>query len=526
MRGNAIINNISKLNTFVNMYKSCELLKLYIAKIIDNKSKNIDFNDYFDYIALDLLCTSLEISDESGEITAIEYAKLDKKELSYYIKKVKGINFFKKQVPAIKSEETLVSYLKEALERGSYVCNHNNTVRFDNGLVIDSKWVIEFSKFLITSLNINKNLSSDATTYIFNTVELPEGKYTDVNKFIKEIKQYEYSVTRKDGELLSYQDVKYLLDKLVVIKKYDFKKLQEINSDLAKDKYALSVNKKIITFSKEEKGKIEKLLNEETDRIRVNEFIKDTLNCYNSASSKNKRRLFESFEIVRSLIYAYKGKYSMEDARKIFSYKERKEDIENALTIASFYINYIYDETNLLKNFNYALLELEEIKPSIIDYETPEYKAILKNLSVLNKKVVNANRRINKYLDEAKNHPKNDLQFIEENNQGFSRNCRDLERIVKKIKEFREELENTKDQNRHQANRNKTKLKYIKEAIISGHYLFDKEELLLVFDCFSKEDYHRTFHLEISLEEFKSIILSEHNCEVRMDFYQIEQNDL
>ncbi len=525
MKGNTILDNIAKLNTFINMHKSNELLTLYIEQIINNKSNNINFDGYFDYIALDLLYTSLEIADGYGPITSIDYYKLDKKELSYYIKKVKGLNFFQKQVPSIKTEENLVSYLKEALETGAYCCNHNSTVRFDNGLVIDSNWIIEFSKFLITSLNINKNLSNDALTYIFNTAEIPVEKYNDVNKFIKEIKQYEYNVTKKDGKKLSYQDVKFLLDKLEVIENYDFKKLQELNSELAKDNYSLSVNKKVVTFSKEDKGKIEKLLNEEADTTIVSEFIKDTLNCHNSAANKNKRRLIESFEIVRSLIYAYKGNYNMSEVRKIFSYKERKGDIQNALTIASFYINYIYDEKNLLKNFNYSLLELENIKPSIIDYETPEYKALLKNLSVLNKKVVNSNRRINKYLEEAKNKPKNDLKFIEENNQGFSRNCRELERLVKKIKVLREELEETKDTNRHQANINKTKLRYIKESIISGHYVFNKENSLLLFDCFSKEDYHHTFHLEISLNDFKEIILSEHNCHVRMNFYQADLKD-
>lgn len=518
MKGNTLLDNISKLNTFIHMSKSNELLSVYVEKITNNKSQNMKYVNDFDPISLDLLYTSLQLMSNKESISKIDYNKLDKKELSYYLKKVKGLDFFKKQVPNIKSEEILINYLKKALANGEYSCNFNNTIKFDNGLIIDSKWTIEFSSFLITSLNNNVNLSNDALTYYFNTVTIPEFPDNDLNKFIRGIKQHEYSAKRQDGKRLSYQDVKYLIDKLSVIAEYDFKKLQEINSELEKNRYTLSVNKKVVTFSKETKQKLEKLLNEETDYSVITEFIKDTLKCHNSSSNINKRRLIDSFEILRSLSHAYKANYSILDARKQFSIKDKKQDLENAQAIALFYINYIYDESNLNKHFNYAVLDLDNLKPSIIDYDTPEYKSILKNLSILNKKVITTNRRINKYLEEARTKPKDDLKFIEENSKGFSHNCQELDKLIKETKVLRVKLDEAKDTNRHDANINKTKLRYIKEAIISGHYSYDN---LLIFDCYSPDDYHHTFHLEISIEEFKSILLSEHNCNSRINFYQI-----
>ena len=55
MRDNKLFENISKLNTFVHMLKSNELLKIYIEKISNNRSKNLKFVNDFDYISLDLL---------------------------------------------------------------------------------------------------------------------------------------------------------------------------------------------------------------------------------------------------------------------------------------------------------------------------------------------------------------------------------------------------------------------------------------------------------------------------------------
>lgn len=516
MKGNTLLDNISKLNTFIHMSKSNELLGIYVEKILNNKSQSIKFVNEFDPIPLDLLYTSLQIMSDDEEISKTSYDKIDKKELSYYLKKVKGLEFFKKQVPSIKTEEHLVNYIKESLSKGEYTINFNNTIKFSNSLVVDSKWTIDFAKFLITSLNNNINLSNDASSYTFNTVEIPETK--ELSKFLKEIKQYEYTVKRQDNKRLSYQDIKFLIDKLSNIEKYDFKKLQDLNSELEKNKYRLSVNKKNVIFNKEDKLKIEKLLNEESSEV-LNEFVQDALNCYNSTSSKNKRKLIDSFEILRSLAYSYKNEFSINSARKQFDLKAKKEELVNALNIASFYINYVFDESNLHSHFNYSILDLNDLKPSIIDYETPEYKSILKTLSVYNKKIVSINRRINKYLDEHRKNNQDNLKFVEENNQGFARNCRELDRLVKETKKLRAKLDEEKDVNRHNANINKTKIRYIKESIINGYYTF--EEGKIIFNCYSKEDYHQTFHLEITSNEFKNILLSEYNCNARINFYQI-----
>ena len=463
-RGNTLLENISKLNTFIHMVKSNEFLNIYIEKIINNKSKSIKFINDFDHISLDLLYTSLQIMNYKDKITKETYYKLDKKELKYYMDKIKGISYFKNQVPSIKTEELLIEYLKVALANGKYICNNNNTVKFDNGLVVDSDWLVEFSNFLITSLNNNENLSSDGLTYHLNALSFPAENTTNLKQYIKELKLYEYSVIRKDEKKLTYQDIKYLIDTLSVIKDYDFKQLQEINSILAKDNFSLSINKKNVTFSKDEKQKIEKMLNEEHYENVLSEYIKDILKCHNSRANINKRRLLENYELLRSLSHAYKCHYTLQECRKLFDLKAKKEEILTALTIANFYINFIYDEENIHKYFNYALLKLDNLKPTVIDYETPEYKNIIRELSNLNKKVIVVNRRINKCLDIARTIPKNNQTLKEENAATLAKNCRELEKLVKEIRVLREELNDAKDENRRESNINKTKLSYIKDS--------------------------------------------------------------
>ena len=55
--------------------------------------------------------------------------------------------------------------------------------------------------------------------------------------------------------------------------------------------------------------------------------------------------------------------------------------IDFVLLIADFYIAYIYDETEMNENFPYEDLNLEELRPTVVDYETSEYKNILSRLS-------------------------------------------------------------------------------------------------------------------------------------------------
>ncbi len=518
IRGNTLLDNISKLNTFVHMTKSNEFLSSYISKIMNNKSKSIKFINDFDYISLDLLYTSLQIMGNDENLSSEEFNKIDKKELKYYMDKTKGINYFRSQVQSIKNEEILVNYLRKALATGSYVSNNNNTIRFDNGMIADSDWVVDFASFLVTSLNNNVNLSSDGVTYNFNVVSIPD-KGDSFKNYMKNIKLYEYSVTKQGMKKLTYEDIKYLINTLSVIEEYDFKQLQEINSLLAKEKYTLSVNKKNVSLTREDKMKIEKLYNEANYEYVLKEYIKDTLKCFNSNTNISRRKLLDTFELIRSISRAYKCNYSLDECRKLFDISARKSDILTGLALANFYINYVYDENNLTKHFNYSMLELNALKPTIIDYETVEYKSIINNLSSLNKRVVKVNRRINKYLENAKS--KNNIDEVKKNTDSFVKDCNELDRLVKEIKELRAELSLEKDATRHDSNMNKTKLRYIKEAIINGRYSVDGTNNLMIFDCYSNRDYHHTFHLEITLDSFIQVLLSDHNRNTRINFYQI-----
>ena len=522
MRDNKLFENISKLNTLIRMIKSNELLSIYIEKIMNNRSKNLKFVNDFDYISLDLLYTSLQIMNSIDNIKEEEYNKLDKKELKYYIDKIKGINHFKSQVPAIKDVESLISYLMTALSNGAYICNNNSTIKFDNGLLVDSDWVVEFSHFLVTSFNNNVNLSNDGFTYSFNTVSFPEKEIIKNNKhYTKGIKLYEYSVKRKDDKRLSFDNIKYLINTLSIIDNYDFSELKDINSKLSSDGFILSINKKIPVFSKENKKQIEKFLNEDGYSKVLEEYIKNILKCYNSETNIKKRELIDSYELLLDLSRAYKSNYTLSECRKLFNLNKYKEQIANAFAIADFYIYYIYDEENLDKYFNYSILTLDELKPNIIDYETEEYKGIIKKLSQLTKKNIIINRKINNNLRNALQVTKQDKKFHEENQKILNKFGQELQKNSNETMMLREILDEAKDENHKINNINKTKIKYIKEAIVTGSYNYDPKTTLLTFEVYNKHDFHRAFNLEISLKDFKEIILSEKNKNSRINFYQI-----
>ena len=76
-RGNTLLENISKLNTFIHMIKSNEFLSIYIEKIINNKSKSIKFINDFDHISLDLLYTSLQIMNYKDKVTKEVFNKIN-----------------------------------------------------------------------------------------------------------------------------------------------------------------------------------------------------------------------------------------------------------------------------------------------------------------------------------------------------------------------------------------------------------------------------------------------------------------
>ncbi len=520
-RENTLLANISKLNTYVHMVKSNNLISIYLEKITNKKSKTLKFVNDFDFLSLDLLYTSLEIMSNKDKITTEEFNKIDKGELKYYLNKIKGINYFKKQVPSLKGEEQVVNYLRSSLAKGKYVVNNNSTIRFENGLIVDADWLVEFANFLITSINNNIYLSNDCKNFTLKTINLPE--YTNnVRKFIKDIKVYEYVVHHKDRKKITFANLQFLINKLGNIDNYDFKELQKINSELAKDNFCLSVNKQSALFTPSDKSKLEKLLNEKEDNIPViEEFVKEVFDCYNTKAKQSRKDLIESFELLRSLTHAYKNCYSLDECRKLFDIDKDTEKLYSALAISNFYINYIYDEENLRKHFNYSLLQLDDLKPTTIDYETIEYKTIINNLSVLNKKIVAENRKINNILLLTRRLPKSSIILLKDKSKELAGHCSELERLVNEAQILREELELEKDENHNKSNINRTKLKYIKESIIEGKYSFDKDTSLFTFDNYSKKDYHNTFHLDITLNKFNEIILSEYNQNIRINFYQI-----
>ena len=521
-RGQNYNDNITKLYTFVNMKKSLNYLKIYIEKITNKRCQSLKFIEDFEPNVLDLLFTSLKMLNFNNKITFKDISKIDKKELDFYIEKSHGLKYFSKQNSTIKNEEQLINFIKDSLITGDYIYNMNNTVRFSNNIVVDSDWLVSFSNFLINSFNINQNISSDGKKYTFRAIDLPlEESFTNVRNYLKNIKIYDYSVTRKDEKSLSYNDSLYLYNLLHTIEDYDFSKLKDLNSLLSKEHFILSVSKENINITHDNKKTLENIVNENGEKIdaRAIAYVKDCLNITSRPSEKNKQELIDICEILRSLAHAYKKSYSLNECRKLFTLDGKEEFIDFVLLIADFYIAYIYDETEMNENFPYEDLNLEELRPTVVDYETSEYKNILSRLSNLNKKVIAENRKINKYLECGKLIPKTNEKQIKENSQNLAAACGELEKIVAKVDKLREELQEIKEFNHTKNNINKTKLKYIKEAIASGCYSFD--DTTITFEKHNKNGSLYTFNLNIEKNTLYDILFSESNINVRLSYYQL-----
>ena len=505
MNRGIILENIAKLNTFVMLSKANDFLSGYVDKIFNNKCRKVKFSNEFDCNAMELLYSSLQLMTNCGPLSKDDYNKIDKKELRYYLDKVDGINYFNKQVKSIKNEEILVNYLKDALETGSYVCNYNDTVKFDNGLIVDIKWVMEFINYLIESINNNKMLSSDSKVFSHRIVMI-DNNYDSFDKYIKGIKIYDYSVTKKGKTVMSFQNVKYLLDLLGSIKEYDFELLKNINSQLTKNGYTLSVNKSYPNFNKEHKKTLRKLFEDENYEL-IEQYIRDNLNSCDSIYNYNRKHAVEVFDNLKVLAHAYRNKIELKEVRdKIKLYS--KDELICALTIGDFYINYIYDEKQMNTYFNYDELKLESVKPSIIDYETDNYKKIIKNLSLLNKTMVSENRKINRYLGKNR----------EEYKEKLEKSCIELDNIIKNIRLLREKLDLEKSNNSSSYNINRMKINGIKDAIISGNYSYQDD--MLIFRVL-KDNYSNKFYLEIPFSEFIEVLLSDYNRNLRISFYQL-----
>ena len=63
----------------------------------------------------------------------------------------------------------------------------------------------------------------------------------------------------------------------------------------------------------------------------IDDFIKDKYKCLDSQFNINRKRLIDSFELLRSLSHAYKCNYSVEECRKSFDLNSKQEEIKNAI---------------------------------------------------------------------------------------------------------------------------------------------------------------------------------------------------
>ncbi|MBR7042463.1 MAG: hypothetical protein IKI04_03070, partial [Bacilli bacterium] len=156
------MDKINRLYTYMNTYKSLELLGIYLDKITNGKSTHLKFIDDYDITALDLLLTAIKYKS----IKKIDNDKLDRKELNYYIKKGKGITYFKKQNKVIKDKGDLVKYLVSKLNEGDYYYTLDNIVRVGN-IIVNINWLTEFSEFLINSYYLEQFISDDRKLFSY-----------------------------------------------------------------------------------------------------------------------------------------------------------------------------------------------------------------------------------------------------------------------------------------------------------------------------------------------------------------------
>jgi len=487
MKGN------NKLTTFINMYKSNEFLEIYLNKIINKKCKSIKFIDDFNYKSLELLYISLEMFNNNIEFNKDIYNKLDKKELKYHFNKLEGINYFKKQVPKLSKEEYIISYIIHATTKGLYELDNDNVI-FANGLTLEINWLVEFIKYLIVSFRNINNLSNNKLTYTIYTLDINNSS-TNINEFLKNINLYEYTITKSNHGEITYYDLIFLEELFMNISKYDFNLLKEINSKLSKNKFILSITKKKPNFTKIEKNNIKNLYNENSPILE--DYLEDILNSNNSKIKLNKKELTNNYELLLDLASSYKYHYSLEHIRKLMNIEDLKK-LKNALIISNFYIVYIYDQENLNKDFNYEILKLDNLKPNTIDYETEEYKKILKKLSSLQKQNVSLNRKI-------------------VNNKISGNSYETLKEITNEISNLRNRINLIKDENRETYNMNKAKINYIALSLSSGNFNINNDTF--IFNTYDKKDLHRTFNLEINNKDFIEIVLSDYNCNLRINYY-------
>lgn len=509
-RGITLFNNISNLHTYLILKENNKLLGEYINNL--QTKKKIIYNPNFETNPIDILYISLQLMGNKDKITTADINKFDIKELTYYLEKINILPRIKKE---FKQLSVFVNYLVNSLTRGNYTLGINNDIKLSNGLSLKIDWLVEFCTFLNMSLDYNKYLTSNGLVYSIKMCEYPNIADLNLTDFIKKSKVYTYNIKRKDGKNISLNDLKYLNNLFYNMTEYDFEKLKIINSRLAKEKYILSIDKTTLTINPKIRSILKKYYEQYGLNKEIINIIEESNDIFNAQKNIDRQKKNEIYEIIRALAHAYKTEMSVVECRKLMEQKDYNL-IYNAYTIANFYVHYIYDSNNLDTSFNYEKLNLEDVKPNTIDYESAQYKEVLNQLANINKKVIMENRKINHLLDINKNIPKKD-KITNKNSHFLASSCLKLENYSKQIENARLKLYFLKKNNLTKNNINYSKINYIRRAIYEDKISFTNEQISL--SCLNNNNFQQSFYLELSYDFFNDVILSSINQKERLDFY-------
>lgn len=509
-RENISYNNISNLHTYLILKQNNEILGSYIKGLQNKKNKTFDPN--FETGPIDILYISLQLMGNKTKITTEDINKFDEKELKFYLDKIDNIKIIKRE---FKQLSVFVNYLINALTKGNYTIGINNNIKLNNGISLQIDWLVDFCTFLNISLEYNKYLINGGLVYSIKMCEFPKENYKQLNEFIKKSILYTYSIKRKDGQNISLNDLKYLNSLFYNINSYDFEKLKDINSKLAKEKYILSIDKTSLTINPRIRSLLKKYYEEYGLNKEIIDIIEENNNIFNAKKNIERQKKSEIYEIIRVLAHAYKNEIPHTDCRRLMEQKDYNL-IYNAYAIANFYIHYIYDSNNLDISFNYGILDLDNIKPYIIDYETVEYKEIIRLLASINRKVINENRKINRFLELNKKIPKKE-RITHKNNHILAASCLKLENYAKQIENAHLKLNDLKKNNLCKSNINYSKINYIRKAIYEDKISFIDETIYL--SSLNNKNFQKNFSLELTYNYFNEVILSVMNQQKRLDFY-------
>ncbi len=454
------MNKIYRLYTYINTYKSLELLNIYLDKINNGKSTHLRFIDEFDLTSLDLLFTAIKYKN----INNINVSKLDRKELNYYIKKGKGITYFSKQNKSISDKKDLINYLVNKLNKGDYYFDFEGIVRIGN-VLINKEWLLEISEFLVNSYYLEEFISDNRKLFSYTIYD--NGTY------------YEYNIEKNKKEEITYHEELYLYDLLKNITKYDFKELKNINRLLHKDGYVLSVNKN------------------SKSRLISNR------NNYIMARDMN-----EMYELYRSIAHAYQDRCSINKCRKLIS-SDNKKYMELVYMYVLYYLEYLYDYDRVNKYLDYENVNIYKVKPSIINYYNREYKKTLCKLVKKKKEIVKQNKIIDLCLmDNYKS-----IDVLKNKGYKLSKEANKLTMLVTNKKELQSKLDvlSKLDGNSKQV---------LFDNITKGLFTYSYRYKNRVLEITLYDKNVIIFGIEIRIDDLKKILSNEDNLINRVKVYE------